>query len=544
MSILVFENEIELKKNDIIKSGNIICPECKENIKMDIINYKINIYECKNKHKMENILLDEFEETQNIDRLNILCDICQKNNKSISYNNIFYKCLTCGNNICPLCKSNHDNTHNIINYDDKYYICSEHNENYVSYCEECKINLCTLCEGHKKHKRKLFADYLPKNEELIRKKDTLQYYIHNFNNVINSIISVLNDVKNKVNIYYKINEDIINNYNNKNRNYEIIYNLNQFQNNKIIDELNNIIECNNIIDKFTYIFNMYRKMNIDEINIKYKVDNLKEIKLFGEDFVKRNKKNCSLIINGKEQVLNKKYSFGMFDSKKNILEIKLKGITNITNMNGMFSKCISLLSLPNIFKWNTSNITDISYLFFGCNSLLSLPDISKWNTSNVTNMSFIFRDCKSLISLPDISEWDTSNVTNMSDIFCHCNSLLSLPNISKWKISNVTNTSFMFSNCYLLASLPDISEWDTSNVTNMSDMFSYCSALLSLPDISRWNMLSATNISGMFYGCKSLKFLPDISKWNISNVKYMNDIFTKCDKSLNIPNKFLKNNLS
>ena len=142
---------------------------------------------------------------------------------------------------------------------------------------------------------------------------------------------------------------------------------------------------------------MYRKMNIDEINIKYKVDNLKEIKLFGEDFVKRNKKNCSLIINGKEQVLNKKYSFGMFDSKKNILEIKLKGITNITNMNGMFNKCISLLSLPNIFKWNTSKITDISYLFFGCNSLLSLPDISKWNTSNVTNMSFIFRDCKSLI---------------------------------------------------------------------------------------------------------------------------------------------------
>ena len=75
MSILVFENEIELKKNDIIKSGNIICPECKENIKMDIINYKINIYECKNKHKIENILLNEFEETQNINRTNIIYDI-------------------------------------------------------------------------------------------------------------------------------------------------------------------------------------------------------------------------------------------------------------------------------------------------------------------------------------------------------------------------------------------------------------------------------------------------------------------------------------
>ena len=88
MSVLVFESEFEVKEKDIIKSKNIICPECKENIKMDIIDYKINIYECKNGHKMENILLNEFEETQKIDRVNILCNICNKNNKSISFNNI------------------------------------------------------------------------------------------------------------------------------------------------------------------------------------------------------------------------------------------------------------------------------------------------------------------------------------------------------------------------------------------------------------------------------------------------------------------------
>ncbi len=55
---------------------------------LDIIDYKINIYECKNKHKIENILLNEFEETQNIDRTNIICDRCKNNNKSISVNNI------------------------------------------------------------------------------------------------------------------------------------------------------------------------------------------------------------------------------------------------------------------------------------------------------------------------------------------------------------------------------------------------------------------------------------------------------------------------
>ena len=140
-------------------------------------------------------------------------------------------------------------------------------------------------------------------------------------------------------------------------------------------------------------------MNIDEIKIIYKVKD-KEVKLFGEDFVKRNKKNCKLIIDGKEQELKEKYSFGIFSSKKDILEIKLKGITNITNMSEMFRGCESLSSLPDISKWNTSNVTEMSSMFFGCESLSSLPDISKWNTSNVTNMSDIFYRCHSLLNIP------------------------------------------------------------------------------------------------------------------------------------------------
>ena len=192
---------------------------------MDIKDYKINLYDCKNGHRKENILLNEFEETQNIDLSNIICDICKKNNKSKSNNNIFYKCLTCNNNICPLCKSNHNNEHKIINYDDKYYICDRHNENYISYCEQCKINLCTLCEGHKNHKRIFFSDELPKKEILISKKNEFKDTINLINKNIKILINILNEVMNKINIYYKINEDIINNYddNNKNRNYETIY---------------------------------------------------------------------------------------------------------------------------------------------------------------------------------------------------------------------------------------------------------------------------------------------------------------------------------
>ena len=134
-------------------------------------------------------------------------------------------------------------------------------------------------------------------------------------------------------------------YNNKNRNYEIIYNVNQFLKNNIIEELNKVRECNNIIDKFNNILNIYRKMNIDEIKIIYKVKD-DGVQLFSKYFVERNKNNCKLVIDGKEQELKEKYSFGWFSSKKDILEIKLKGITNITNMSYMFCGCNKSLKIP------------------------------------------------------------------------------------------------------------------------------------------------------------------------------------------------------
>ena len=122
----------------IIKSNYIICPQCGENIKYKINDYKIYLYECKNGHRMNNILLNEFEKTQIIDISKIKCEECKENNKSITNNNEFYKCITCKINICPLCKSSHDKSHNIINYEQKDYICQKHNELFTKYCNKCK----------------------------------------------------------------------------------------------------------------------------------------------------------------------------------------------------------------------------------------------------------------------------------------------------------------------------------------------------------------------------------------------------------------------
>ena len=51
MNILVYDEEKEENNKNIgniIKSKEIICPECNENILININNYKINLNECKN----------------------------------------------------------------------------------------------------------------------------------------------------------------------------------------------------------------------------------------------------------------------------------------------------------------------------------------------------------------------------------------------------------------------------------------------------------------------------------------------------------------
>ena len=62
-------------------------------------------------------------------------------------------------------------------------------------------------------------------------------------------------------------------------------------------------------------------------------------------------------------------------------------------------------------------------------------------------MSFMFENCSSLVSLPDISKWNTSNVTDMRRMFENCSSLKSFPDISKWKLNKELDKEDMFKGC-------------------------------------------------------------------------------------------------
>ena len=344
MNILVYEINRTIIKEKMIKMNEIICPECKENILINIKDYKINLYNCKNNHKYNDILLSEYD--QNIDISKIICNKCKIKNKSNIYNNEIYKCLTCDEIICPLCKSLHDKKHIIINYDLKNYICKNHNENYKIYCKKCNENICIRCEKeHINHEKIYFDDILPNIN------NDIKIYIDKLNKEINDIIDKLKNIMKNMKIYYNIYNDIIKN---KNKNYEILHNINIFikYNEIIIKDIKEIINDNKIDNKIKKLMNIYDKMNnknnmieikeikmndnnnkIKNVNNNYKKMNEKEIKknyIIAELNIKEDNQNIR-IINTYEQYMREKGQININKEYENEKEIKENCLIKIYN---------------------------------------------------------------------------------------------------------------------------------------------------------------------------------------------------------------------
>ena len=140
--------------------------------------------------------------------------------------------------------------------------------------------------------------------------------------------------------------------------------------------------------------------NINEEDKKFE-----NINIFGSEFVKYNKNICKMIIDNEEYEITEIYNVKNYKNKK--LQIKLKGIDNVTDMSYMFSECSLLSSLSDLLNWNTNKVSNMSNMFSGCSTLLSLPDISKWKINNIRDMSTMFYGCSSLSSLSNISKWNT-----------------------------------------------------------------------------------------------------------------------------------------
>ena len=273
-------------------------------------------------------------------------------------------------------------------------------------------------------------------------------------------------------LWLKIN--MSNDKNNIDINIEKIYILSIGNSNKrksglIINQISNK-KKHLFYQKFPFSINtkIKNKNGIDITSLEYYNKN-KIIYLFGNNFFENNKQKCRLIYNNKEIQL-KLFIIDKNSRNKGIIKIKLRLMSFLTDISGMFYNCISLKSIANFADYNINKISDIDSIFFGCTYLSSLPDISNWSINNIKFLNELFYGCSSLKSLPDISNWNTNNVKFLNEIFYGCSSLKSLPDISKWNINNVEEMNGLFYGCKSLKSLPDISKWKTDNVNNMSEL--------------------------------------------------------------------------
>ena len=456
MQVLVFslEEKNKDKKEIIIKSKDIICPKCLRPCRIKIENYKIKLFECFQRHTINNIKFIDFPDTQKINISNIICANCKTKNKGNSINHEFYICLTCQQNLCALCKSIHDTKHNIIDYDNKNYICPNHNELLIKYCKQCFKNFCFSCDDeHQGHNAISLLDLKPNLTEVNNMLAELKKEIDYFNNQIKDIVNKLNELIKAMNTYYEINKDLINNYEMKKRNYQILQNIKEIDNKEILNSIKKINAMNNITNKIINIIELSNQINSDsnklnQMTIIYKIEKyMDSVKLFGDMFAQNNKNNCYLLINGKQQELCQYYDLNENQRNNKTLEIKLIETKPITDMFRLFYVCPNLVNLPDIDKWDMKNVTNLRSIFNNSISLKSLPDISKWDTKNVTNMGNMFYNCYELESLPDISKWDTKNVIDMSQMFTNCKLLKSLPDISKWELNKDVKKDNMFLGC-------------------------------------------------------------------------------------------------
>ena len=252
---------MEIPKNEnkySLISYDIICPECGEICRIKIDNYKIKFFGCKNGHEIEDITLEDYDNTQKIDMSRNKCNNCG------NFNNKMFFCNKCNYNLCSECQGKHNNNHKLIDYHKKNFLCNQHyNQKYISYCKQCKQNLCANCEKEhdKKHEIILLKTITPRIYDIQKKMDELKKKKNLFENDINKIIDILTETKYNVNKYYNIYNNVLYNYYKTNLNYQLLQSIKDFDSKIIMNDLEKIINNNQINNKIKDLSDLYNKMN-------------------------------------------------------------------------------------------------------------------------------------------------------------------------------------------------------------------------------------------------------------------------------------------
>ena len=266
-----------IKEEKAELGSKIRCPRanCFNNciILIDPNNLQVN-FDC-GEHKNKMNIIDFVKKSGIIKEDKEKCSKCKETYEKIKTdkNNKLFKC-NCGKNFCQKCKKEHldensekKNEHNMVNFKFKDYTCTcnDKKKRFNSFCFTCQKNLCIACnEKHKDHEKKNFGELFNLTKE--KKKDLNNYIIIQKKKIVQvfSIIDdwlrrtkkIIDEYKQKLELYYKINLNILNNYDINKMNYEMIKNVEYI--------------CTDFDDNFNNLFNSendFKKLNSIICNI-------------------------------------------------------------------------------------------------------------------------------------------------------------------------------------------------------------------------------------------------------------------------------------
>ena len=515
-------DEIWEFSTQLIDESKIVCSLCQETTKAATYNNEFyKCFTCKKDYCPLCISKNIQEKEHNIVDYDESFFFCENHAKDRfdSY------CLDCHKNLCFQCYSDHNKKHKLIEFktilpesglkfdefEKSFNGFKKDIDNFINILNKVKNNLSIYCKLSKDIKN----NYNTKNRnyQIIKSAKNINRYnielteemdrIKNEKDIdkFNSILKLYNQMTNKNTKNINTNDETqeLNKSSYGSSKSQEITNRNYYDGNKshsffsssdnikdiqsqsqsqsseqILNTLNSDLGNNYTENKLAENKIIFTK----EIKIRYNNNkNEKEIAFLGKEFIDKNQKKIEIYYNGKNIDIKKNYNKQKFKFTNDIIEIKLKLLSELTDMSHMFNDCSSLIEIYDIEKIDTGKVTKMDFLFCGCHSLKSLPDISNWETEKVENMKYMFGECYSLTQLPDISKWNTINVNDMSYMFAECKKLEIIPNISKWDTSNVTDMSGMFSQCVKLSKLDNLQKWDIKNVLNANYMFKDCNCL-------------------------------------------------------------------
>lgn len=237
-----------------------------------------------------------------------------------------------------MCMINHSNdysNHYIIKYDEKNSYCccdkeGHQEETFNSYCNQCHVNLCWLCEKeHENHEIILLRSLFINSDEYFNNMKKINDLLIKFRKIINIIILTLISIFKTFELKNRIIEDIKSGFDMRSRNY--IRMLNNKEVNEIKKDMNKclteITQEKTIIGLFNKIINISNKnYNLNEIDNLYLLNDIKNF--FGENNTKRTYKN----IKENKFLIVRNQSIQLYSSIKNNNEVNYR-IGKINNNN-------------------------------------------------------------------------------------------------------------------------------------------------------------------------------------------------------------------